>query len=121
MGGGRPGAPGYLYGENISVWTPPKSPTDVVKGWYCEVKNYPLDSQTPSIVFGATDASCNGATGHFTQIVWKSTLRVGCASATCPFSGGTGTVWVCEYAPGGNNTATATILANVSKTCPRQP
>ena len=38
------------------------------------------------------------ATGHFTQVVWKSTQRLGCASATCQRM----QVWVCNYDPPGN-------------------
>jgi pathogenesis-related protein 1 len=37
-------------------------------------------------------------TGHFTQVVWKSTRMLGCATATC----GGNRVWVCNYDPPGN-------------------
>ncbi len=38
-------------------------------------------------------------TGHFTQVVWRGSQRLGCASATC----GNGLrVWVCNYDPPGN-------------------
>ncbi|MFO0619401.1 MAG: CAP domain-containing protein [Polyangiaceae bacterium] len=37
-------------------------------------------------------------TGHFTQLVWKDSARLGCGTASC---GGTG-VYVCEYDPPGN-------------------
>jgi cysteine-rich secretory family protein len=104
---------------------PAQSPVDAVKSWYCEVSRFPFDSTSPSIDFGYTGSNCSGtATGHFTQVVWKSTMRVGCAMATCPApgtSGIQGTLWVCEYAPAGNINTPQQVLANVSKTCARQP
>jgi hypothetical protein len=44
----------------------------------------------------------NEETGHFTQIIWKSTTKVGCARC-----GGKGSKWyetyvVCDYMPPGN-------------------
>jgi hypothetical protein len=63
---------------------PGQSPVDAVKSWYCEVSRFPFDSANPSIVFDYTGNNCSGdATGHFTQVVWKSTMRMGCATATC--------------------------------------
>ena len=36
--------------------------------------------------------------GHYTQIVWKTTKRVGCAKITCNGMD----IWVCHYDPPGN-------------------
>lgn len=41
------------------------------------------------------------AWGHFTQQVWKSTTKVGCAVQTCP--GDKGYYTVCNYNPAGKN------------------
>uniref|UniRef100_A0ACD5WPA0 Uncharacterized protein n=1 Tax=Avena sativa TaxID=4498 RepID=A0ACD5WPA0_AVESA len=38
--------------------------------------------------------------GHYTQVVWARTRRLGCASVTC--DGGGGTFIVCSYDPPGN-------------------
>lgn len=37
-------------------------------------------------------------TGHFSQLVWKSTTKLGCAWAHCSF----GDYVACEYDPAGN-------------------
>ncbi|WP_420316593.1 CAP domain-containing protein [Ekhidna sp.] len=36
--------------------------------------------------------------GHYTQIVWKTTQKVGCAKITCDGMD----IWVCNYDPPGN-------------------
>lgn len=38
--------------------------------------------------------------GHYTQMVWKDTNKVGCAMAVCEDS--KDQVWVCQYQPAGN-------------------
>src|SRR3979409_941582 len=45
----------------------------------------------------------NGVNGHFTQVVWKSTTKLGCAKNTCSLGGVSGTLWACEYDPPGND------------------
>jgi pathogenesis-related protein 1 len=42
-----------------------------------------------------------GAAGHYTQIVWRSSVRIGCAIVDCPALTYHNTV-ICDYAPGGN-------------------
>ncbi|KAK5109757.1 hypothetical protein LTR62_006597 [Meristemomyces frigidus] len=46
------------------------------------------------------------STGHFTQLVWKSTTSVGCAATQCDNAavgnGAKGWLMVCEYSPPGN-------------------
>lgn len=39
------------------------------------------------------------ACGHYTQMVWNTTLNVGCARSICPDNG---QIWVCNYSPPGN-------------------
>lgn len=42
-------------------------------------------------------------TGHFSQLVWKSTTSVGCGRSACDGRGGVpGWLVVCEYWPAGN-------------------
>ncbi|OIS96796.1 PREDICTED: pathogenesis-related protein PR-1-like [Nicotiana attenuata] len=81
----------FKLGENIywgsgSTWTP----TDAVNAWADEQKYYNYASN--SCVEGQL---C----GHYTQIVWKSTRKVGCARVICD----SGDVFMtCNYFPPGN-------------------
>ena len=84
------------FGENLyGKWGKSKAPinqTNVFRAatqtWYDEVKNYNYSKPD----FSPT-------TGHFTQVVWKSTTRLGCAIAQCP---GNFIFVVCKYFPAGN-------------------
>jgi uncharacterized protein YkwD len=61
-----------------------------VAAWYREVEAYDFDKP-----------GFNGGTGHFTQLVWRDSRLVGCASnASC--EGGQMPAWVCQYSPPGN-------------------
>lgn len=76
------------YGENLFEITGARaSPVEVVNDWASESRNYQYRSN-----------GCRGVCGHYTQIVWRDTRRVGCAAAR---SGRT-EVWVCNYDPPGN-------------------
>jgi pathogenesis-related protein 1 len=87
-------------GENIAASAPPGSwkLTDAVAAWAGEAADYDYASNTC-----AAGKQC----GHYTQIVWGSTLRAGCAHSLCttnsPFSGAPDwDFWVCDYEPPGN-------------------
>ncbi|EXB94561.1 hypothetical protein L484_022873 [Morus notabilis] len=82
---------GFKLGENIfwgsgGAWTP----GDAVKAWTDEEKYYSY----------ATNTCVEGQMcGHYTQIVWRSTRRVGCARVVCE----DGDVFMtCNYDPPGN-------------------
>lgn len=80
----------YTYGENLwwSSWDP--APTEVVEGWASEVEFYDYEANT---------CQRNRQCGHYTQVVWADTERVGCAKGTC---GDGSVIWVCRYDPPGN-------------------
>lgn len=53
--------------------------------------------------FTGSQTGFTEATGHFTQLVWKSTQTVGCAVQNCNGTNGVeGFLVVCEYWPAGN-------------------
>jgi uncharacterized protein YkwD len=77
------------YGENLFGASPAGGATTaaVVESWYGEVAQY--NFARPG--FGMD-------TGHFTQVVWRGTTRLGCGVARCADS----EVWVCNYDGPGN-------------------
>ncbi|MEM7182564.1 MAG: CAP domain-containing protein [Spirochaetota bacterium] len=76
------------YGENLAWASGQKlNPYQVTKMWYDEIKDYNYKNN-----------SCSKVCGHYTQVVWKTSRRVGCAMARC----GREELWVCNYDPPGN-------------------
>lgn len=87
-------------GENIAAATPDYWDTKgVVKEWADEVADYDYANNSC-----AQGKQC----GHYTQIVWRNTKRMGCATQTCTKNSPFGPqaprwqYWVCNYAPPGN-------------------
>jgi uncharacterized protein YkwD len=77
-------------GENITWANYVVESPKVVKGWYDEERLY--DYNNPGF---------SKDTGHFTQVVWKSTAQIGCGyKIGC--GGEWPNVWVCQYNPAGN-------------------
>lgn len=65
---------GYEMGENLYYSQSNESWTSVINTWHSEVQNYTYPS-----------GSTNGTdVGHYTQVIWNSSYRVGCAVAACP-------------------------------------
>jgi len=76
------------YGENIAGGSAStQSPEQVVNLWYRERESYDFARGGFSM-----------RSGHFTQVVWRGSRRLGCASASC----GDIRLWVCNYDPPGN-------------------
>jgi pathogenesis-related protein 1 len=98
-----------MYGENIatagtSASSIDFSPEDAVDGWDAEVAcwDYGTINGTESCDSTcATDLHSNGC-GHYTQLVWRNTRRVGCGYSTCEAMGFNWAIWVCNYDPPGN-------------------
>ena len=81
----RPDSP---YGENLfEIRGANATSAQVVQAWAGESRNYDYKSNR-----------CRGMCGHYTQIIWRDTKEVGCATARR--SGRE--VWVCNYDPPGN-------------------
>jgi len=84
---------GSGYGENLyKMWGSGDDPAagagkKAAIKWYKEIKEY--DWEKPGFTM---------ATGHFTQVVWKSSTKLGCGISTKESS-----AWVCcNYSPPGN-------------------
>ncbi|NIQ93556.1 MAG: hypothetical protein GWN87_04640, partial [Desulfuromonadales bacterium] len=79
-----------LYGENIAWASGVRlTPERVVAMWGEEREFYD---------YGSNSCEEGKVCGHYTQVVWEDTRRVGCAVARCEKS----EVWVCNYDPPGN-------------------
>jgi hypothetical protein len=82
------GGIGYV-GENIFGSSGRTvTPDDAVTLWMSEASSYDYASNT-------------GSAGHYTQVVWRTSVRIGCAIVDCPALTYHNTV-ICDYAPGGN-------------------
>ncbi len=76
------------YGENLAAGSTGALDADGVAAmWYEEIKDFN---------FGRGGFGMN--TGHFTQLVWRDTQRLGCGTSTCKGM----EIWVCNYDPAGN-------------------
>ena len=82
------GGDGYV-GENIYGSSGNATPAGAMMLWMSEAADY--DYASGDI----------GNAGHYTQIVWRASVRIGCAIVDCPALTYHNTV-ICDYAPGGN-------------------
>ena len=76
------------YGENLAAGTESVMDAErAVEIWYEEQQHHK---------FGGGGFSERA--GHFTQLVWKDSRRLGCGTSTCNGK----RIWVCNYDPPGN-------------------
>uniref|UniRef100_A0A8C9S3B5 Cysteine-rich secretory protein LCCL domain containing 2 n=1 Tax=Scleropages formosus TaxID=113540 RepID=A0A8C9S3B5_SCLFO len=95
-------------GQNLAVhWGRYRSPAYHVQAWYDEVKDYTYPY--PHECNPWCPERCSGPMcTHYTQLVWATTNRVGCAVHVCPRMNVWGEIWensvylVCNYSPKGN-------------------
>ncbi len=89
------GRSGYV-GENIA-WGYSSWVQAILDGWGGEGASYDYANNTCRDTSGVA-RDC----GHYTQLIWAGTRRVGCAqpSVSCP---GSSSYYVCNYAPAGNS------------------
>ncbi|KAG7495634.1 glioma pathoproteinsis-related 1 [Solea senegalensis] len=85
-------------GENIWTGSPPSSfnVKTAIKSWEDEKADYDYQRNT-----------CSNVCTHYTQVVWDSSYKVGCAVQRCPngvahFNSRDGVIFICNYAPRGN-------------------
>ncbi len=88
------------FGENLAAATPNTWTTaEVVQSWADESADYDYTRNT---------CKKGKVCGHYTQVVWRKTGAVGCATVMCNKNSPFGPQfpswqnWVCNYAPPGN-------------------
>jgi pathogenesis-related protein 1 len=83
------------FGENIYASSGSLQATagvDAVRAWASEAQYYD---------YASNSCAAGQVCGHYTQVVWRATTRIGCAVQVCPGLRYPTNV-VCDYAPGGN-------------------
>jgi len=89
------------YGENLAAAAPPGSKTNaqMVRDWVSESADY---------TYSTNECASGKVCGHYTQVVWRKTTQMGCATAVCTKNSPFGAqfpkwqLWVCDYSPPGN-------------------
>lgn len=82
---------GTKTGQNLAYWSDPATPVGkLVQLWIDEKNNYDIKS-----------GACAGGKvcGHYTQMVWSESTKVGCGVTNCPSMGA---YLVCDYLIPGN-------------------
>ena len=73
-----------------------RTPQGIIDGWASEAADYAY----------ATNSCADGKVcGHYTQVVWRDSLRLGCGMVRCDGAGvplGVSQIWVCNCDPPGN-------------------
>lgn len=78
------------YGENLAAAFPELNAADAVRMWVDEKQCYDSNSNTCT-----PEQVC----GHYTQVVWRNSIRLGCAKVRC----NNGWYFItCNYDPPGN-------------------
>lgn len=85
---------GSGYGENLAAWTQHAPPTKAVDLWAGEKADYRGA--------GGPMRGADMEAGHYTQVVWRGTTRIGCGRTTCSKDGFDWTLVSCNYSPAGN-------------------
>jgi hypothetical protein len=93
--------PGYV-GENLALFSSGWPVSSLVES---TLTNW-VENEMPDYNYASN--SCSGVCGHYTQVVWRNTHRVGCALRQCATFSNLNSTWnngyllVCNYSPGGN-------------------
>ena len=82
----------YIYKQ--SVVSPANDWEQAITDWYEEVKDFSNKHVEPF--------QFNSATGHYTQVLWAETDKVGCGATSYKDGSWFTTLYVCNYGPNGN-------------------
>ena len=96
------------WGENLAMMGgvgsgPAGSAQQAVDLWESELMCYtfgPFQSGTNATC--SSECSRYGGCGHYTQVVWRKTQRLGCGVGECTSGSSKKAFWVCNYDPPGN-------------------
>lgn len=88
---------GQPIGENLHASTNPAvTPEDAIRSWVEEAQYYNYNTNTCT----------GGVCGHYTQVIWRNSVEIGCAITTCENLANTeftnAKVISCNYKPAGN-------------------
>jgi pathogenesis-related protein 1 len=99
----------HQYGENIASFGSTASGNistaqEAVDGWAGEVAcwTYGNFMRGDSCDMSCTSQMSSDGCGHYTQVVWRDSIEVGCGVTTCTRDGFKWDIWVCNYSPVGN-------------------
>nr|XP_056702490.1 glioma pathogenesis-related protein 1-like [Euleptes europaea] len=103
----------WLLGENLWMSSAARrhfDPTDAIAAWNSEVSSYTYESH-----------SCTRVCGHYTQVVWDSSYKVGCAIVFCRRmdQSKNAEIFVCNYGPGGNYPRRPYMRGTPCSACPQ--
>ena len=100
------------YGENLATFGassasgPGQTGAYAVDLWYSEIDCYTYGTIRGSSNMGTeectSECDSSGGCGHYTQVVWRKSLRVGCGVSSCARDGFYWDTYVCNYDPPGN-------------------
>jgi pathogenesis-related protein 1 len=93
---------GEGYGENL-YWASALNWSDGRKELQKVSAKHVVDSwgsEQADYNYAKNSCAAGKMCGHYTQLVWRSTQKVGCAVAVCDDT--QQQVWVCQYQPAGN-------------------
>ena len=90
------------YGENLAyVGGMEATAAQIVANWTDERACYTYGAFGTADHCDTTVTECSGCCGHYTQVVWRHSTRIGCGMAVC-LGGAHEEIWVCSYDPAGN-------------------
>ena len=98
----RHSKPEGRYGENL-YWASAIIWSDGRRELQKVLAEKPVDSwgdEKADYDYATSSCKPGKMCGHYTQMVWKTSTKVGCAYAVCEDS--QEQVWVCQYQPAGN-------------------
>jgi hypothetical protein len=103
----NPSLNGQRLGENLyaSGGTADTAPgKHAVDGWGGEVACYTNGTfmGTDKCDMQCTTNMHSDGCGHYTQVVWRASTKIGCGATTCGSGFNTRTEVICNYAPAGN-------------------